>query len=429
MFQNYEEVMAFLFKQLPMYQRVGNQAFKKDLKNIIALCNLLGNPQEELKCIHVAGTNGKGSVCHILGSLLQEDHLKVGIYSSPHFKDFRERIKINGSYIAEQEVLDFINLLFPKMGDLQPSFFEWSVAMAFWYFKKENVDIAIIETGLGGRLDSTNIITPLLSVITNISLDHQHMLGETLEAIAREKAGIIKKNRPVVIGRNQEETKNVFETFARVNTSELFYADKIVDIEKTSGTDIAIVDTTGRLPAFFSPDLKGDFQLENYRTALASWLVYIHRGRGSSSKAPRDLKESLENVSSRTRFFGRWQIMGETPLTIADGCHNLEGMKQGMSYLMHLRPVQLHLVLGFVKDKNLDGIMEVLPKSAVYYFVRASVPRAMPAKDLQSLAAKHGLSGEVYDDVISGLESAKTKAGNDDVIFIGGSMFVVAEVL
>jgi dihydrofolate synthase / folylpolyglutamate synthase len=403
----YQATLSWLFSKLPMYQRQGAMAFKKDLNNTLALAKHLNNPQKKFKSIHVAGTNGKGSTSHMLASVLQEAGYKVGLYTSPHLKDFRERIKVNGQEVSKQFVIDFVaqNKAFLEAQGL--SFFEMTVGMAFRYFALQKVDIAIVEVGLGGRLDSTNIITPLVSVITNISLDHTQMLGETLPEIAFEKAGIIKPAIPVVIGQKQDEVIKVFKDMAASVKSELFLASE------------TIFDT-------YKTDLKGFYQDENLKTAVASLKIIVKKGFTLSDSA---LKKGLLNVVKNTGFKGRWQVLNKNPKVICDTAHNPAGLAYVFSQLAKENYKNLHFVLGVVNDKNLEAILPLFPKEADYYFCRPDIPRGLEAQELQKKAVKFNLKGAVFASVSQAYKEALKKADKADLIFVGGSTFVVAEVV
>ena len=405
---NYSETLTWMFEKLPMYQRLGKAAFKKDLTNTLELSKELGFPEQQFKSIHVGGTNGKGSVSHMLASILQTSGYKVGLYTSPHLKDFRERIKINGQEIPEQDVVDFIGHYQTFLETQQLSFFEMTVGMAFDYFAKQQVDIAIIEVGLGGRLDSTNIITPLLSVITNIGLDHMAFLGDTLEKIAGEKAGIIKQNIPVVIGETVPETQSVFLNKAKAETAPIYFAR----------------DLEALLP---DCDLKGSYQKNNIRTALQA-LAVLNKIEGWAIKKA-EIENGLANVKLNTRFQGRWEILGKQPKIIADTGHNEEGLRLVIKQLLQESYQQLHIVLGVVNDKDLDKILPLFPKEALYYFCKPDVPRGMDAEYLQKKAQDFFLNGDVFTSVGDAFKTAKQSAKASDVIFVGGSTFTVAEIL
>lgn len=429
---SYQETLDFLFKQLPMYQREGQAAFKKDLTNIIALCKELGNPHDEFNSIHIAGTNGKGSTAHLIACLFQTRGLKVGLYTSPHYSDFRERIKINGEYISEEAVVDFVNnhgALFEK---IQPSFFEITVAMAFDYFAKEEVDVAIIETGLGGRLDSTNIMLPDLSVITNISLDHQSMLGDTLPEIAGEKAGIIKEEVPVVIGETQEEVKSVFEDKAKAMRADIVFADKTYRAELKQEVGDASVYTIYRNgKACYNDvkvDLQGPFQEKNM-TTLFQCIESINDLNLFKMIREYDIRNGLPKLRELTNYKGRWQRLQENPTVICDSAHNESGLTYTMGALEKMTFDNLHIVLGMVNDKEVEKMLKFFPVKATYYFCKAAIPRGLPAGILRDKAAGLGLNGDIYDSVKDALAAAKKEAKKTDLIYVGGSTFVVAEVI
>lgn len=404
----YTETLHWMFEQLPMYQRQGKTAFKKDLTNTLAFTKKLENPEQQFKSIHVAGTNGKGSVSHMLASVLQTAGYKVGLYTSPHLKDFRERIRINGEHIPKANVIDFISTHKSFLETQKLSFFEMTVGMAFDYFAKEKVDIAIIEVGLGGRLDSTNILSPLLSVITNIGMDHMAFLGDTLEKIAGEKAGIIKRNTPVVIGETTPETKVVFLEKAREETAPIHFAE----------------DWDTPLP---NCDLKGSYQKFNLKTCLKSIDVLNTLGGWKISKTA--VKKGLAEVKINTHLKGRWDILGEHPKVIADTAHNREGLTLVIEQVLKEKFKHLHVVLGFVNDKDLDSLLPLFPKTANYYFSKPDVPRGMEATDLYYKAKEYSLFGKAFTTVENALKAARREAKKDDLIFVGGSTFTVAEIL
>lgn len=404
---NYQQTLDYLFSQLPMFQRVGASAYKADLNNTIELCKLLHHPEKNFKSIHIAGTNGKGSTSHMLASILQEAGYKVGLYTSPHLKDFRERIKINGVMISEQEVVDFVIKHQSEFEQINLSFFEWTVGLAFDYFSKNQVDIAVIETGLGGRLDSTNVITPLVSVITNIGKDHTQFLGETLAKIASEKAGIIKENIPIIIGETQQETQQVFIDKALEKSAKIFFADKII--------------TTN-----YESDLKGIYQEKNKKTVLAAIQQLMING---FSIAEENIKNGLLNVVKNTGLLGRWQILSENPLTICDTGHNEAGIKEVLKQISLTKHNHLHFVFGAVNDKEIDSILSMLPKNATYYFCQAKIPRALDVNVLYTKAKEFELKGNPYDSVENAIKQAKANASANDFVFVGGSTFVVAEAI
>ncbi|MEZ4852845.1 folylpolyglutamate synthase/dihydrofolate synthase family protein [Flavobacterium sp.] len=403
---NYEATTNWLFNQLPMYQNQGKIAYKADLSNTFALVNHLKNPQKYFKTIHVAGTNGKGSTSSMLASIFQEAGYKVGLFTSPHLKDYRERIKINGKKIERQFVVDFVTENKDFFEENALSFFEMTTGLAFSYFAKKHVDIAIIEVGLGGRLDATNVIEPVLSIITNIGFDHQQILGNTLQKIALEKAGIIKNHVPVVIGEYTTETKNVFEEVAQEKHAEIYFAQ-----EHTFPN--------------YATDLRGNYQKANKATVLtAVSLLQTH------FSLPKDaITRGFKNVVANTGLLGRWHILNEEPLTICDTAHNAHGLKIVMEQLIGLPHDNLHIVLGVVNDKDIDEILAILPKEANYYFCKPKNPRALNEKELQKKAAMFSLSGSAYSTVSRAYKKAKEIATKKDVIYIGGSNFVVAEVV
>lgn len=429
--RTYEETLTYLFYQLPMFQRIGPAAFKKDLGNILALSEALGNPHRQFRSIHLAGTNGKGSSAHMLAAVLQAAGYKVGLYTSPHYRDFRERIKINGAFISELKVVEFVDRNEDVFKEIQPSFFEITVAMAFSHFAEEAVDIAIVETGLGGRLDSTNILQPELSIITNISFDHQQFLGDTLEKIAGEKAGIIKDRTPVVIGETQAETTAVFKNKALACAAPIFFADQQIQakpLEHTLSSTIFEIRKTDELwIKELEVDVRASYQSLNLQTVLQSLLVIKRRNILDWDEVA--LRKGLKELRSLSRFIGRWQILDREPLTIADSAHNEGGLKPSLDQLKAIPAEQLHIVFGTVSDKDLGKVLPLLPQSAIYYFAKADVPRGMPAERLRAAARQEDLVGESYDSVALALAAAKHAASTKDVIFIGGSIFVVAEVV
>ncbi len=404
---NYTETLNWMFSKLPMYQRQGKTAFKKDLTNSLLFSKHLNFPEKQFKTIHVAGTNGKGSTSHMIASVLQEAGYKVGLYTSPHLKDFRERIKINGDEIKKKEVISFIKKNTSFLEEHQLSFFEMTVALAFDSFAKHNVDIAVIEVGLGGRLDSTNIITPEVSVITNIGLDHTQFLGETLPEIAFEKAGIIKKGIPVIIGEYQKEVFPVFEKIAKQHNSPLVIASN--NIKKN-----------------YKSDLKGSYQKNNVKTALQTIAFLNNSGLCISDE---NCQVGLQKVVMNTGLLGRWQQLKEQPKVICDTGHNKEGLGYVFEQLQQESFEKLHIVLGVVNDKDLDTVLPLFPKSALYYFCKPNIPRGLDGSKLQSHCYKFGLSGNIYSSVDVAYEQALKLANKEDLIFIGGSTFVVAEVL
>jgi dihydrofolate synthase/folylpolyglutamate synthase len=429
--ERYQETLHYLYEQLPMFQRIGPAAFKKDLGNIYALMEALGNPHLHFRSIHVAGTNGKGSVVHMLSAALQAAGYKTGLYISPHYRDFRERIKIDGRYISKPAVVEFVEAHRALIQNVQPSFFEITVAMAFDHFRREQVDVAVVEVGLGGRLDSTNIIRPLLSVITNISYDHQQFLGDTLPEIAGEKAGIIKSNIPVVIGETHPETRPVFLEKAAIENAPITFADQIwqanlihsdlthsyYQIEKEEEVIFA------ELPV----NLQGDYQKYNLQTFLEACSVL---NEGAELAVSTDAMVSgLAQLKKLTRFIGRWHILGTNPTILADSAHNEGGLRLVLRQLKELPYRQLHMVIGTVADKEVEKVLDLFPAEASYYFAKADVPRGLEAGILKEKAAKFGLQGRAYSSVRNALRAAKRQAAPDDLIFVGGSIFVVAEVV
>ena len=401
----YQETLDYLFGRLPIYQRTGAAAYKADIGNIVAASKYLGNPHTQFKSVHIAGTNGKGSTAHMLSSILQESGYKVGLYTSPHLKDFSERIRINGKMIAEEEVVDFVKESKAIFEEMELSFFEFTVAMAFDYFANQQVDIAIIETGLGGRLDSTNILNPELTIITNIGLDHTNLLGNTLEKIAVEKGGIIKENTPIIIGRKQKETNTIFQNIAKEKNAHLMYSESKQN---------------------YATDLKGEYQKENINTTITAIEQLQEQGWAINSS---NIEQGLLKIVANTQLLGRWQTLSKIPHIICDTGHNEDGIKQISKQLKNTKYEQLHFVFGTVNDKNLDSILSHLPKNASYYFCQANIPRAMDAKELQQKSAKYELKGNVFTIVKQALSKAKENANASDLIFVGGSTFVVAETL
>lgn len=429
--RNYEETLDYMFYQLPMFQRIGPAAFKKDLGNILALVDALGNPQQSFRSIHLAGTNGKGSSAHLLAAVLQAAGYKVGLYTSPHYRDFRERIKVNGQLISQDQVVDFVDRHEKIFQQIQPSFFEITVAMAFHYFAEEAVDVAVVETGLGGRLDSTNILAPELSIITNISFDHQQFLGNTLPAIAGEKAGIIKKATPVVIGETQDQTKSVFVEKAKDMAAPITFADQHIQakfVRSSLATTIFEIWRDGKLwLEELEVDVRATYQQRNLQTVLQSLLILKEKDLFTWGLPA--LRHGLKNLRALTRFIGRWQILGNSPLIIADSAHNEGGLRPTLEQLLSLPFEQLHLVFGTVNDKELSQVLPLLPKQAIYYFAKADVPRGLAADALKAEAHELGLEGAAYASVSEALAAAKAAAKEQDVIFVGGSIFVVAEVV
>ena len=426
---NYAETVAYLFEQLPLFSRIGAAAYKEDITNTVKLCKAIGDPQEKIKTIHIAGTNGKGSTSHMLAAILQLSGYRTGLYTSPHLKDFRERIRVNGEMISKDFVTRFIDDTRKVSESIEPSFFELTVAMAFQYFYEEGVDIAIIETGLGGRLDSTNIIIPELSIITNIGYDHMNILGDTLELIAAEKAGIIKPGIPVVLGETRDETLHVFEDKAELEKSALLIANNIfeetgVDMEDDQ-LKVSLLDNHTQESRVYLLDLPGIYQVKNLKTVLTA--VKILRKLGYN--LPEDkVPVSLATVKKTTGLSGRWEIIQHDPLIVLDVAHNRDGMEQLARQLSSYTFSQLHIVLGMVKDKEVSEILKLLPSNAIYYFTRSRIARALPETELQQYGKLYSLNGSNYPDVNIALSSAMQNATKDDMIVVCGSVFLVGEV-
>jgi dihydrofolate synthase / folylpolyglutamate synthase len=424
----FQETLDYLYGNLPMYQRIGSAAFKKNLSNTLKLCFRLGNPQEKFKSIHIAGTNGKGSSSHMIAAVLQCAGFKVGLYTSPHLKSFTERIRVNGKEIAESPVVSFVEQHRDFMDKIKPSFFEMTVALAFDHFAREEVDFAVVEVGLGGRLDSTNVITPEISLITNISFDHQAMLGNTLPEIAFEKAGIIKHNVPVVVGEHQKDVARVFKKKASKMAAPLFFASQEFNVELLERQLELLKVSVFRHhePAYqLDLDLAGDYQIHNLPGVLKTLELLSERYR---SIAKGSIEKGLSSVKKLTGLKGRWQVLQQRPLVICDTAHNESGIAF-ISRQLAMFPVKnIRIVFGMVNDKPVENILELLPKQAYYYFCEADIPRALDAVTLHQKAQLAGLTGEVETDVNRALQKAIVAAGIDDVVFVGGSSFVVAEV-
>ena len=412
-----------------MFSRMGSAAFKKDLTNTIALCEALGNPHLKFKSIHVGGTNGKGSVSHMLAAVLQTAGYKTGLYTSPHLYDFRERIRINGALVSEEFVVSFVERIQPLIEEISPSFFEITVAMAFDYFARDGVDIAVIEVGLGGRLDSTNIITPELSVITNIGLDHTNMLGNTLKEIAGEKAGIIKKEVPVVIGEKHPETAPVFIEKAQAEAAPLYFAEEHYEVKGSNITHdhltLEVHDKDAHTAVVYGLDLPGIYQEKNIKTVLQAIRVLQSSGWPLE---PVHIQTALSQVKALTGLQGRWEVIHRQPTIVLEVAHNEDGMRQMLRHLERLSYEQLHIVYGMVKDKEAGPVLDLLPKEAAYYFTQAHIPRALPAGELAQKASAYGLQGGTYDDVNTALHAAKAAAALGDLVLVCGSIFLVAEV-
>ena len=403
---NYSETTQWLFSQLPLYQNVGKSAYKADLSQTLKLAKQLSHPEHQFKSIHVGGTNGKGSTAHMLASVMQEAGYKVGLYTSPHLKDYRERIRINGEMISEDFVVDFVahNKSFFESNAL--SFFEMSVGMAFAYFAQEQVDIAMVEVGLGGRLDSTNILNPEVSVITNIGLDHTQFLGTTLEAIAGEKAGIIKPKTPIVIGETQSETEVVFRTKATKEQAPIYFADQ-------------------RIESILPTSLKGIYQIHNVRTVLQTIEIL---NSGAFTIPIKAVQQGLLKVTENTGLQGRWEVLGTAPKIICDTAHNREGLRLVFKQIKSQKFQRMHVVLGMVNDKDVQSLLELFPKQAQYYFCKPNVPRGLVASQLAQIFTQYGFEGSIYPSVKDALKAAKQSASHDDLIYVGGSTFVVAEI-
>ncbi|WP_333820844.1 bifunctional folylpolyglutamate synthase/dihydrofolate synthase [Ohtaekwangia sp.] len=428
MFKTYQEALNYLYNNLPMFQRIGAVAFKKDLTNTWALCEALGNPQNKFKSIHIAGTNGKGSTSHMIASILQSAGYRTGLYTSPHLKSFTERIRLNGKEITEQFVVDFVNRIQPYIEKIQPSFFEITVAMAFDYFAMEQVDVAVIEVGLGGRLDSTNVITPELSVITNIGWDHTDILGDSLEKIASEKAGIIKHQIPVVVSERQPAVEHVFMAKAAAEEAALNFASDhyAVTTRLENGRATLTVEKDGSvLFDRIALPLRGHYQKKNLPGVLQAVTILQQQGWKITDK---ELLDGLEKVTSQTGLKGRWQILHEKPIVVCDTGHNLDGIAQVVEQIRHTPHHKLLMVIGMVKDKDISGVLKLLPTEANYYFCQADIPRALDADTLAAQAHALGLKGEVVRNVNEAIAKAKANAHAEDMIFIGGSTFVVAEI-
>jgi len=428
---NYQEAIEFLFSSLPMYQRVGKAAYKANLDNTLRLDSYFGHPHRSYPSIHVAGTNGKGSVCHMLASVLQEAGYRTGLYTSPHLLDFRERIRINGKPLPEAEVIRFVTGHREIVREVEPSFFEMTVAMALDHFASEKVDVAVVETGLGGRLDSTNIITPEVSVITNIAMDHMEFLGPTLSSIAREKGGIIKEGVPLILGRAGEETEQLLLGMAEEKSAPVFLAYRAYEplfqtFNREMKSLFRIRDHVTDAVETITCDLNGAYQMENLITALTTLRILQEQ----EWKVPeRAVEAGFSKVTANTGILGRWQTIGENPRSICDTAHNPDGIQQVVRQLAQVPRKKLHMVWGMVQGKQTDQIFPILPEEACYYFTPSSVPRSMNAGELKEQANSFGLSGIAYDSVEQAYGAAKENAGPDDLIFTGGSTFVVADLL
>jgi dihydrofolate synthase / folylpolyglutamate synthase len=426
---DYQQTLDYLFTRLPMFTRIGAAAYREDLVNTIKLCEFLGNPQHRFKSVHVAGTNGKGSVSHMLAAIFQSAGYKTGLYTSPHLRDFRERIRVNGEMIQKDFVTEFVGRIRPVSEAIDPSFFEVTVAMAFEYFAAQKVDIAIVEVGLGGRLDSTNVITPELSVITNISFDHMNLLGDSLPKIAFEKAGIIKQGIPVVIGEHQPETSAVFEQRAAAAKAPLSFADRHRFVGDWKFEPHSLIAEVTSLPArdkeYYKLDLPGLYQAKNLLTVLEAVHVLIEKGWGLEH---RHVHHGLIQVKKLTGLHGRWETIHEHPPVILDVAHNEDGIRQLIRQIEITDHEELLIVFGMVKDKEIDRVLELLPPQAMYYFTRAQIPRALPEEELAERAKAKGLKGAPYPTVMEALKAAMGHARSKDLVIVCGSVFIVGEV-
>jgi dihydrofolate synthase/folylpolyglutamate synthase len=429
----YQQTLNYLVTKLPLFSKIGSAAYKKDITNTVILCEAAGNPQNKIKTIHVAGTNGKGSTSHMLAAIFQQCGYKTGLYTSPHLKDFRERIKVNGKMIKKDFIVSFVEKMKSVSETINPSFFELTVVMALQYFQEKKVDIAIIETGLGGRLDSTNVITPQLSVITNIGYDHMNILGDTLEKIAFEKAGIIKPNVPVVIGESLPQTKNIFLNKAKeCNAHILFAEDKFkiksstlkneeLEVKVSEGNE----DSHQAKEANYTLDLHGIYQQKNLLTVLAAIKEINISGYKLDKK---NIRKALSKVKKLTGLHGRWDVIQQEPMIALDVAHNEDGIKQLLHQISLFHFQSLHIVFGIVKDKDANKILSLLPESATYYFTKAQIPRALPEDELAKKAKAYNLHGEHYAEVNKALQAATKIAGKKDLVIVCGSVFVVGEV-
>lgn len=435
---DYQQTLDYLYSQLPMFTRDGPSAFKKDLTNTIELCKRLGDPQQKFKSVHIGGTNGKGSTSHMLAAILQNAGYKTGLYTSPHLRDFRERIRINGDMISEHHVIDFVEQHRQDFEDIKPSFFETTVAMAFDTFAKAKVDIAVVEVGLGGRLDSTNVITPLLSVITNIGWDHTNMLGNTLPLIAGEKSGIIKPGIPVIIGEYQSEVADVFLNKAKEQNAPISFASDEWVNQKSDAEYEASEDIQEYLNISVSKkdsplkthtlklDLNGTYQVKNLKTVLSAVDELRRQGYAITDE---HIATALRQVKKLTGLHGRWEVLNHHPLTICDTGHNPEGIIEVLQNIRNITYHHLHFVMGVVNDKDITKILALLPKDATYYFSRPVIPRGLDAETLRQQAENFNLHGKTYPTIKTALKAAQDNAAKNDLVFVGGSTFVVAEVI
>lgn len=424
----YKDTIHYLYSRLPFFSHTGKAAYKTDITNTVLLCSFINDPQKKIKTIHVAGTNGKGSTSHMLASIFQQSGFKTGLYTSPHLKDFRERIKVNGEMISEEFIIAFVKKIKNISEEISPSFFEVTVAMAFDFFAFEKVDIAIIETGLGGRLDSTNIIMPEISIITNIGYDHMNILGNSLQEIAFEKAGIIKKNTPVIIGESIPETRQIFLNKAFECKSPIIFAEEEYIIDevdlKDSYLEIILKSIKGNKEVYRS-DLNGLYQQKNIRTVITASKELLALGYDLKKE---NIVSGLLKVKELTGLHGRWEIIHHHPLVVLDVAHNEDGIRLVTDQIKMYPFKQLHIVFGIVKDKDADKILALLPGNAIYYFTNAKIPRALPAEELILKAGKHGLKGNTYAEVNEALREALNNADTNDMVIICGSVFIIAEV-
>lgn len=426
----YTETLNYLYLKLPMFTRIGSAALKKDLTNTIAICKELGNPYQNFKSIHVAGTNGKGSVSHMLAAIFQTSGYKTGLYTSPHLYDFRERIKINGMMVPEEWVIQFVEKVKPLIETIEPSFFEITVAMAFSFFADQKVDIAIIETGLGGRLDSTNIISPELSIITNIGYDHMNILGNSLDEIAAEKAGIIKKERPVIIGEKKKETAQTFVSKAKEENAPLLFAEDQFFVQSFQTSDrllkLAVINIGSKKTIELTLDLPGIYQSKNILSVLAAIELLKQNGWNIDGASTH---EALQNVKKITGLHGRWEVLQSNPTVVLEVAHNEDGIVQMLRHIEQLTYNKLHIILGVIKDKEVNKILSLLPNTANYYFTQAHIPRALDKEQLASKAKAFGLEGAVFENVNLALKNALDTSSANDLIIVCGSIFLVAEVV
>lgn len=425
---DYGQTIHYLYNKLPLYSNIGIKAYKADLNNTIALCEYLGNPQNKIKTIHIAGTNGKGSTSHMLAAVFQQSGYSTGLYTSPHLKDFRERIKLNGEMIPQDFVIDFVERTKTFSDEINPSFFELTFVMALEYFARQKVDIAIIETGLGGRLDSTNVITPEVAIITNIGFDHMDILGDTIEKIAAEKAGIIKQNIPVIIGETLPATKSIFLEKAKEKNAPVFFAEEAFKIISATPVneklEVEILPNNTAQPKIYTLDLPAFYQSKNLRTVLTTLDVL----KNKYALQEENIKYALSHVKNITGLHGRWEVIQRNPLVVLDVAHNVDGIQQLVNQIKNSSYKDLHIVFGMVKDKEIGKVLELLPKSATYYFTKAQIPRALPEEELLQRAHKFNLTGSSYDEVNKALKGAIEKASEEDMIIVCGSVFVVGEV-